>query len=47
MARRFVRAALITERVGVVDVMRTQRAVGARQAPNGRPACLDRTMIRG
>jgi hypothetical protein len=47
MIRRFTRAALITECGGVVDVVRTERAVGVQKFPPGCPASLDRTMISG
>jgi|HubBroStandDraft_4_1064222.scaffolds.fasta_scaffold4957166_1 hypothetical protein len=47
MMRRFTRAALITECVGVVDVVLTERAVGVQKVPPGRPVSLDRTMISG
>jgi hypothetical protein len=47
MVRRFMRHALITERVDMVDVMRTKRPVGGQKASPGRPASLHRTMISG
>jgi hypothetical protein len=47
MARRFMRHALITERVGMVDVMRMERTVGVQKASPGRTGSLDRTMISG